>query len=345
MSDRKSYNYRDAGVDIDAGERAVNMMKQHVRSTYTPAVLADLGSFGAMYALDTREMQSPVLVSSADGVGTKLKVAFLADRHTTVGQDLVNHCVNDILVQGARALFFMDYFAVGKLDPQVAAQVVEGLSLACKENACSLVGGETAEMPDMYTPGEYDLAGFIVGIVERGGIVTGENVAPGDVVIGLASNGLHTNGYSLARKLIFEVAGLTVSDQLPFGSTVADELLRVHRSYAPAVLPLLADGLIMSMAHITGGGLIGNMARTLPAACQALIDSSSWPVPSIFEFLAEVGQVPRADLFRTFNMGIGFTLAVRPQVADEVMARLATAGEKVYHIGQIAAGEKSIIIT
>lgn len=344
MSERKSYTYRDAGVDIDAGERAVNMMKEHVRSTYTPAVLADLGSFGAMYALDTAGLQSPVLVSSADGVGTKLKVAFLADRHTTVGQDLVNHCVNDILVQGARALFFMDYFAVGKLDPLVAAQVVEGLSLACKENGCSLVGGETAEMPDMYTPGEYDLAGFIVGIVERGNIITGETVAPGDVVIGLASNGLHTNGYSLARKLVFEVAGLKVTDLLPHGSSVADELLRVHRSYAPAVLPLLADGLVQAMAHITGGGLLGNMARTLPATCQAHLDASSWPVPPIFSFLAEVGQVPRADLYRTLNMGIGYTLAVRPQVADEVMARLAASGESVYRIGQIVAGEKSVVI-
>ncbi|HEY3379517.1 MAG TPA: phosphoribosylformylglycinamidine cyclo-ligase, partial [Armatimonadota bacterium] len=282
MTDRQSFTYRDAGVDIDAGERAVQMMKSHVRATFTPAVLAELGSFGAMFALDVADYTAPVLVSSADGVGTKLKVAFLADRHTTVGQDLVNHCNNDILVQGARGLFFMDYYAVGKLDPIVAAQVVEGLAIACKQTGCSLIGGETAEMPDMYTPGEYDLAGFIVGIVDRAKIITGAGVRPGDKVIGLASNGLHTNGYSLARKLVFEVGQFAIDDMLPTGRTVADELLRVHRCYAPAVLPVLADDLVQAMAHITGGGLTGNVVRTLPEGCRAILDPSTWEIEPIF---------------------------------------------------------------
>lgn len=344
MADQQAFTYRDAGVDIDAGERAVQMMKAHVRSTFTPAVLADLGSFGAMFALDPTGYSAPVLVSSADGVGTKLKVAFLADRHTTVGQDLVNHCTNDILVQGARALFFLDYFAVGKLDTTVAAQVVEGLSIACKATGCSLIGGETAEMPDMYTPGEYDLAGFIVGIVDRAKIITGSDVQPGDIVIGLAANGLHTNGYSLARKLIFEVAGLGIHDALPSGGTVADELLRVHRCYAPAIHPLLADGLVQSMAHITGGGLPGNMARTLPDGCRALIDSGSWPTPPLCAYLGEIGHVPRADLYRTFNMGIGYTLIVRPEMADSVLARLRASGETAYQIGVITAGDRGVVI-
>lgn len=342
--ERQSVTYRDAGVDIDAGERAVEMMKAHVRSTFTPAVLAELGTFGAMFALDVAGYTAPVLVSSADGVGTKLKIAFLANRHTTVGQDLVNHCVNDILVQGAKGLFFMDYYAVGKLDPIVAAQVVEGLSIACKQTGCSLIGGETAEMPDMYTPGEYDLAGFIVGIVDREKIITGAGVRPGDVVIGLASNGLHTNGYSLARKIVFDVAKLGVNDMLPTGRTVADELLSVHRCYAPAVHPLLADNLVQAMAHITGAGLPGNMKRTLPDGCRAVLDSSRWQIPPIFTYLGEQGNVPRADLFRTFNMGIGYTLVVRPEVAETVLARLTASGETASIIGKIIAGERGVVI-
>jgi phosphoribosylformylglycinamidine cyclo-ligase len=338
-----SFTYRDAGVDIDAGERAVSLMKAHVRATFTPAVLAELGTFGAMYAPDLSGYTSPVLVSSADGVGTKLKVAVAADRHDTVGQCLVNHCVNDILVQGARALFFMDYYAVGALDPLIAAAVVEGLAKACLGAGCSLIGGETAEMPDIYAPSEYDLAGFIVGIVDREKIVTGAGIRPGDVVIGLASNGLHTNGYSLARKLVFTVAGLGVHDALPYGVTVADELLRVHRCYAPAVHPLLADGLVQGMAHITGGGLPGNLVRSLPAGCRAALQVT-WPVPEIFTWLQATGNVPRDDMFRTFNMGIGYTLVVRPDAADAVLARLAAAGETAWTIGEIVAGERKVVI-
>jgi len=342
--DAQSFTYRDAGVDIDAGERAVSLMKAHVRGTFTPAVLADLGTFGAMFALDVAGYAAPVLVSSADGVGTKLKIAFLANRHTTVGQDLVNHCVNDILVQGARALFFMDYYAVGKLDPLVAAQVVEGLSLACTAAGCALIGGETAEMPDMYTPGEYDLAGFVVGLVDREKIITGAAIRPGDRVIGLASTGLHTNGYSLARKLLFTVAGLSVDDTLPFGGTVADALLRIHRCYAPAIHPLLAAGVVQGMAHITGGGLPGNLVRSLPDGCRAILDAASWETPPLFTYLGEIGNVPRADLYRTFNMGIGYTVVVRPAHASDVLARLSAAGETAVEIGEIVAGERGVVV-
>ncbi len=344
MAEQESFTYRDAGVDIDAGERAVQLMKAHVRTTFTPSVLADLGTFGAMFALETAGFTAPVLVSSTDGVGTKLKVAFMTNRHTTVGQDLVNHCANDILVQGARALFFMDYYGVGRLEPLVAAQVVEGLATACVQVGCALIGGETAEMPDMYTAGEYDLAGFIVGIVDRAKIVTGAGIRPGDRVIGLASNGLHTNGYSLARKLIFAVAGLEPEDQLVTGRTVADELLRIHRCYAPAVLPLLADNLAQGMAHITGGGLPGNLVRSLPEGCRARLDPATWEIQPIFTCLQEIGNIPRDDLFRTFNMGVGYTLVVRPDVTDTALARLTAAGETAWVIGEIVAGQRGVDI-
>lgn len=345
MTDQqKSYTYRDAGVDIDAGERAVQMMKAHVRSTFTPNVLAELGTFGAMFALDVKDYAAPVLVSSVDGVGTKLKVAFMTGRHTTVGQDIVNHCIDDILVQGAKPLFFLDYFAVGKLEPEVAAQIVEGLSIACKAAGCALIGGETAEMSDLYAPGEYDLAGMTVGIVDREQVLTGEHIQPGDLVIGLASNGLHTNGYTLARKLVFEVAGLKPDDQFPWGRAVADELLRVHRCYAPAVLPLLKDKLVQGMAHITGGGLPGNLVRVLPEGCRARLDPKTWEIQPIFTFLQKTGNVPRDDLFRTFNMGVGFTLVVRAGDVAAVLDRLAAAGETAWIIGEIVAGERGVQI-
>jgi len=345
MTDQqKSYTYRDAGVDIDAGERAVQMMKAHVRSTFTPHVLADLGTFGAMFALDVKEYAAPVLVSSVDGVGTKLKVAFMTGRHDTVGQDIVNHCIDDILVQGAKPLFFLDYYAVGKLDPQAAAELVKGLSIACKAAGCALIGGETAEMSDLYAPGEYDLAGMIVGIVDRERVMTGEKIQPGDLVIGLASNGLHTNGFTLARKLVFEVAGLEPDDQFPWGRTVADELLRVHHCYVPAVLPLLKDNLVQGMAHITGGGLPGNLVRVLPEGCRAQLDPKTWDIQPIFSFLHKAGNVPRGDLFRTFNMGVGFTLVVRAGDVATVMERLTASGETAWIIGEIMAGERGVQI-
>jgi phosphoribosylformylglycinamidine cyclo-ligase len=343
MTDQtNSYTYRDAGVDIDAGERAVQLMKAHVRRTFTPSVLADLGSFGAMFAPDFTGIAQPVLVASADGVGTKVKVAIATGRHTTVGQDLVNHCINDILVQGARPLFFLDYYAVGKLDPLVAAQVVEGLSIACAAAGCALIGGETAEMPDLYTPGEYDLAGFIVGLVDRGKVLTGAEIRPGDAVLGLASNGLHTNGYTLARKLMFEVAGHAPDDMLPWGRTVADELLRVHRCYAPAILPLLADNLILGMAHITGGGLPGNLVRSLPEGCRAVLDATSWETQPIFTYLGKVGNVPRHDIYRTFNMGVGMALVARADQADALAERLTAVGETVWRIGEITASTRGV---
>ncbi|MEI7834758.1 MAG: phosphoribosylformylglycinamidine cyclo-ligase [bacterium] len=344
MTEQRGFTYQDAGVDIEAGERAVQLMKAHVRTTFTPSVLAELGSFGAMYAPDLTGYSSPVLVSSTDSVGTKVKVAIDSGRHTTVGQCLVNHCINDILVQGARALFFLDYYAVGKLDPLVAAQVVEGLSIAAKEQGCSLIGGETAEIPDLYQPGDYDLAGFIVGIVDRAKIITGTEIAPGDTVIGIQSNGLHTNGYSLARKLIFEVAGLGINNLLPYGVTVADELLRVHRCYAQIILPILAQGLVRGMAHITGGGLPGNLVRVLPEGCSAILDPAKWETQPIFTTLAKYGNMAHDDLYRTFNMGVGYTLVVRPTDADAVLAQLKSSGATAWNIGEIIAGERGVTV-
>lgn len=344
MTEQRGFTYQDAGVDIDAGDRAVQLMKAHVRSTFTSSVIGELGAFGAMFAPDLSGYTTPVLVSSADGVGTKVKVAIDAGRHTTVGQCLVNHCINDILVQGARALFFLDYYAVGKLDPLVAEQVVEGLSIAAKQQGCSLIGGETAEMPDLYKPNEYDLAGFIVGIVDRTKIITGMEIAPGDTVIGIQSNGLHTNGYSLARKLIFEVAGLGVNDLLPYGVPVADELLRVHRCYAKEILPLLDDGLICGMAHITGGGLPGNLVRVLPEGNRAILDPAKWETQPIFTTLAEFGNMAHDDLYRTFNMGIGYTLVVRPGDAGTVLSHLHAAGVTAWEIGEIIVGERGVSV-
>lgn len=337
-----SFTYKDAGVDIDAGERAVALMKAHVRRTFTPAVLADLGSFGAMYQPDLKPYTQPVLVASTDGVGTKVKVATLAGRYTTVGQDLVNHCVNDILVQGARALFFLDYYAVGKLDPMVAAQIVEGLSKACAEAGCALIGGETAEMPAVYAPGDFDLAGTIVGIVERSKVLTGAAIQPSDVVIGLASNGLHTNGYTLARKLVFEVGDYTPDALLTTGRTAADELLRVHRCYANAVLPILANNIVHGMAHITGGGLPGNLVRVLPDGCHALLKPSAWPSQPIFSLLGELGHVPIADMYHTFNMGVGYVLVVSPAAVEDVLQRLQSSGETAWAIGEIYAGPRGV---
>lgn len=336
--------YKDAGVDIDAGERAVELMKVLVRETFTSEVLAELGTFGAMYLPNTGGYRAPVLVSSVDSVGTKTMIASMAGQHTTVGQDIVNHCVNDILAQGAKPLFFMDYYGVGRLDPLIAVQVVKGLSIACKAVGCALIGGETAEMRDIYAQGEYDLVGFVVGIVDRSSVVMGENIREGDIVIGLASNGLHTNGYTLTRKLIFEVAGLKPDQMLPWGRSVVDELLRIHRCYAPVVLPLLERYLVRGMAHITGGGLPGNLKRILPENCRAILDPSKWDIQLIFTYLQQLGNVPRDDLFRTFNMGVGFTLVVRPDNVEIVLERLAAAGETAWVIGEIIEGERGVEI-
>jgi phosphoribosylformylglycinamidine cyclo-ligase len=337
-------DYKTSGVDIDAGNETVRRIKKLAQSTFTPGVLSEIGSFGGLFKLDTAEWEEPVLVSSADGVGTKLKVAFMANQHRTIGVDLVNHCVNDILVQGASPLFFLDYLATGRLSPDVAEQIVEGLARACKENACALIGGETAEMPGFYADGEYDVAGFIVGAVDRARLIDGKRIAVGDVLIGLPSSGLHTNGYSLARAVAFETLKLNVDSHVPdLGETVGEALLRPHRSYLPVIRPLLAGGLVKGMAHITGGGITDNLPRILPAGTAARVNRGSWRVPAIFRWLGEAGRVPEYDLRRALNMGIGLILAVAAKDADAVQKDLLNAGEaNSLVIGDVVAGDSGV---
>jgi phosphoribosylformylglycinamidine cyclo-ligase len=318
--------------------------KQRIRHlashTFTPAVLGGIGGFGALFALDTRKWKEPVLVSSADGVGTKLKVAMSMGVHSTVGGDLVNHCVNDILVQGAEPLFFLDYLAMGKLEPNVVEQLVDGMSRSCRKAGCALIGGETAEMPGFYAPGEYDLAGFIVGVVERKNILTGKGVKPGDTLIGLPSAGLHTNGYSLARKLVFDVAKLKNDTYVAeVGNKIGAELLKPHVCYAPAVKNILAKGWASALAHITGGGIPGNLPRVLPSGVKAVIDLESWPIPSIFKYLAKVGEIDTDELLQAFNMGIGMIVIVPSAYVKEAEADLKRRREKFYRIGRIEKGD------
>ena len=330
--------YKAAGVDIDAGNETVRRIRALARGTFTPGVLSEIGSFGGLFKLDRDRFRSPVLVSSADGVGTKLKVAFLTGRHDTVGGDLVNHCVNDILVQGAEPLFFLDYLATGRLSPAVAESIVGGIARACRENGCALIGGETAEMPGFYADGEYDLAGFIVGVVERDRIVDGRAIAPGDVLIGLPSAGLHTNGYSLARRVLFEQCGLSPDTFVPeLGVTVADALLAPHVSYLRVVTPLLTAGLVKGMAHITGGGITDNLPRILPEGCGAVVDRRAWTVPALFGFLQQRGSVGADEMFRTFNMGIGLILVCAAAAADTVARQ---SGGTV--IGRVEKGDGDI---
>ena len=331
--------YQDAGVDIDEADRAVSAIRKLARGTFTRGVLTDIGTFGACYSL--ARWKNPVLISSADGVGTKLKVAFLTGRHDTVGEDLVNHCVNDIAVQGAVPLFFLDYFATGKLDAGVAAQVVAGLARGCRQNGCALIGGETAEMPGLYAPGEYDLAGFIVGAAERRGLLTGKRLRAGDVLLGLPSTGLHTNGYSLARKLLFEVAGYQPDSVVPeLGGSIADALLQVHRSYLKPIRALVDEGLLRGAAHITGGGITDNTPRMLPEGLAAEIHTDAWTIPPIFELLRRLGTLPEDDYRRTFNLGIGMILAV-PRVqarrAEDVLRKL---GEPFYAAGLVVTRKR-----
>ena len=336
-------DYKNSGVDIDAGNETVRRIRGLAKSTFTPGVLSSIGSFGGLFRLGGT-YRDPVLVSSADGVGTKLKVAFMTGRHDTVGQDLVNHCVNDILVQGAVPLFFLDYLAAGRLLPDVAAQVVEGVATACRENGCALIGGETAEMPGFYQPGEYDMAGFIVGVVERDSLITGERLRPGDALIGLRSTGLHTNGYSLARAILFERLGLDVSTTVSgIGCTVGEELLRVHRSYLPVVRPLLEAGLVKGLAHITGGGITENLPRILPAGTAAPIDRSTWTPNAIFRYMWDLGGVPADDMYRTFNMGIGLIVGCSAGDVPRVTAVLQEHGEsRVAVIGRLVEGEPGV---
>ena len=327
-------SYQDAGVSIDEADRAVGAIRRMARATFTKGVLTDIGSFGGCFALP--RMRQPVLVSSVDGVGTKLKVAFAAGRHDTICEDLVNHCVNDIAVQGARPLFFLDYLATGKLQADVAAQVISGIARGCTSNGCALIGGETAEMPGMYLDGEYDIAGTIVGVVEKSAILTGSRVVAGDILLALASNGLHTNGYSLARKLLFEVAGFKVDSVLPqTGTLLGDELLKVHRSYLKAIATLVKAKTISAAAHITGGGITDNLPRVFPKGLAAAIDTKSWQVPPMFTLLREIGNVPEADWRRTFNLGVGMILVVPKIKADAARKALRRVGEQPWVIGEI----------
>jgi phosphoribosylformylglycinamidine cyclo-ligase len=327
MTPKKRIGYKDAGVNIDEADRAVGFIRKHARSTFTRGVLTDIGSFGGGYLLSG--FRKPVLVSSADGVGTKLKIAFLTGRHDTIGEDLVNHCVNDIAVQGAVPLFFLDYFAVGELDADVAGQVIAGVARGCRSNGCALIGGETAEMPGLYQAGEYDLAGFIVGAVERKQMLTGSAIRRGDVLLGLASNGLHTNGYSLARKLLFKVAGLPLDDAL------ASELLKVHRSYLKPIRALIGARVLKGAAHITGGGITDNTPRILPDGLAARVHLDAWTIPPIFEKLRAVGNLDPADYRRTFNLGIGMILVVGRRNLSKARAILTRLGERCFEIGEV----------
>ncbi len=339
-------SYKDAGVNIDAANDAKERIKTLAKSTFNSRVLSEIGSFGALFKPDFRGAAEPILVSSADGVGTKLKIAFSTGIHNTVGYDLVAHCVDDILVQGARPLFFMDYIATGKLEPTVVASLIEGLARGCTEADCPLIGGETAEMPGFYADGEYDVAGFIVGWVDRAKIIDGSRIAAGDVLLGLPSVGLHTNGYSLARKLFFEIAGYAFDTQVPeLGCTAAEELLKPHRNYLPFLDESLSSGAIKGLAHITGGGLLENLPRILPDGCTAEVDRGSWPVLPVFRHLETLGNLPESESYRVFNMGVGMVIAVAPDEADALRAEIAARGIEVYHIGRIVPGDKTVRLT
>ena len=342
MSDTLSY--RSSGVDIDAASTAMRNVKSVVRDTFTPEVLADIGSFGAMYRFDRHEMAEPVLVSSVDGVGTKLKLAFMTGRHTTVGIDIVSHCVDDILVKGAKPLFFMDYLACGKLEPGVVENVIRGIAEGCKRAGCALIGGETAEMPGFYQEGEYDLAGSIVGVVDRSKLIDGSAVEPRDALVAIASSGLHTNGYSLVRKLVFERMNMGVDDIIPgCGRTVADELLEPHKSYAKSVWTVLDKYTVHGMAHITGGGITDNLPRSLGPCRGARIRLDSWQIPPVFEFISNAGNVAEPEMFRTFNMGVGFILIVPEEQAQDVAQTVNEAGERAWIIGEVSNDIEGIV--
>jgi phosphoribosylformylglycinamidine cyclo-ligase len=335
-------DYKGAGVDIEVADSVKGRLRALVESTFTAGTLGRFGGFGGMFRVPT-DVPSPVLVASTDGVGTKIKVAIEAGRHDTIGQDLVNHCVNDILVQGALPLFFLDYVAFGDLDPEVAEAIVRGVAAGCRENGCALLGGETAEMPGVYTPPDYDLAGFIVGYVDEGQILGAERVRKGDVIVALASSGLHTNGYSLARLIVEQRLKLRAADPFPGAEgTVADVLLEVHRTYLRSLAPMLH--VIHAMAHITGGGLPGNVRRALPADLDAVIDTSSWVVPNEFQVLQRAGDVSRDEMFRTFNMGVGMVVITEARFAEAVMSSAQGAGVDAWLAGRVVAGSGSVIL-
>jgi phosphoribosylformylglycinamidine cyclo-ligase len=338
--------YADAGVDIERANRTKQRIKYLAHKTFNKSVLSEIGGFGGLFQVDKKKYHDPVLVSSVDGVGTKLKVAFEMNLHHTIGGDLVNHCVNDIAVQGAAPLFFMDYLATGKLEPDIAEKVITGIADACKHNGCALIGGETAEMPGFYPGGEYDLAGFIVGVVEREKIITGKAVQVGDVLIGLASNGLHTNGYSLARKLLFSVARYSPDTYVnEMKAKVGAELMKQHKSYWPIIRKLVDAEAVSAMAHITGGGITENLPRVLPKGMAAIVEMGSWPSQPLFDHLQKLGNIEHAEMMRTFNMGIGMVLVVPAKKFKKVQSVLDRAGEKGFTIGRIVKGDRKVQYT
>ena len=336
---KKAATYKDAGVDIEAGAEVVRRIHSLAKETFTSRVITDIGGFSGLYSLDVANIDQPILVSSTDGVGSKLKVAFMADKHDTIGIDLVAMGVNDILAQGAKPLFFLDYLAMAKVEPELAEQILIGIVSGCKEAGCSLIGGETAELPDFYAPGEYDLAGFVVGVVAGDKIIDGSEIAVGDHIIGLASSGLHSNGYTLVRHIIFDRLGLKVTDPL-LDSTVAEELLRPTRIYVNTAHVIIRDFKVQGIAHITGGGLLENIPRILPQGCRAMVRKGAWPVPDIFQFLQNSGEVADDEMHRTFNMGIGLVMVVPPEQSEEILERLHGMQEKAYLVGEIKERRK-----
>lgn len=345
IQEKKELTYSDAGVDIEAGNRAVELMKESVKKTHRPEVIGDIGGFGGLFSLATMNLKDPILVSSTDGVGTKLKLAFMTDKHDTIGQDVVGMCVNDVIVQGAEPLFFLDYLAVDKMQPEKVAQIVSGVASACKESGCALIGGETAEMAGFYAKGEYDIAGFCVGIVDKNSLINGSTIKPGDIILGLPSSGLHSNGFSLVRKICFEANNLDLNEFIPeFNKTLGEELLTPTRLYPKVCLPLIDEYHIKGMVHITGGGYQENIPRILPAGCSAEIDTTAWQVPAVFTKLQQWGNVPLEEMYRAFNMGIGMLLIVSEKMAKPIMDDLAKRNEPVYKIGKIVAGEQKTIL-
>ena len=333
----ESFDYKKAGVNIDAGEEVVQSIKAMVRTTFRPEVLTDIGGFAGFFRPNLHAFKDPVFAAATDGVGTKLKIAFMLDKHDTVGIDAVAMCVNDLIVQGAEPLFFLDYLAVGKLDVDKATEIIGGVVEGCRQAGCALLGGETAEMPGFYPPGEYDLAGFAVGIAEKEKIITGAHIAPGDILIGVASSGLHSNGFSLVRKVLLEHAGLSLDQFLPeLGCTLGEELLKPTIIYVPLILPLLRRYELKGIAHITGGGLELNLPRILPAGLKALLRKKSWEVPPVFPFIQKYGHVEEREMFRTFNMGIGMVLVTAPEISALVLEQIRSTGEKAWEIGLIA---------
>jgi len=344
-NNNKGVTYRDAGVDIDAGNRAVELMKADVRATYRKEVMGDIGGFGGLFALNIAKYREPVLVSGTDGVGTKLRIALMANKHDTIGQDVVAMSVNDILVQGAEPLFFLDYIAVGKLEPEQVATIVSGVARACKESGCALLGGETAEMAGFYAAGDYDIAGFAVGVAEKSKLITGQTIRPGDRLIGLPSTGLHSNGFSLVRKICFDIKQMSVEDYIPsLGCLLGDELLKPTRLYPKVCLPLIEKFTIKGMVHITGGGFYDNIPRVMPEGCNVEIDTASWPELPVFPLLQQWGGVDWPEMYRTFNMGIGMILVVGAGEADQVLAHLAENHEPAYLIGQVTEGDGQVLL-